>query len=127
MIKDQTIGSARAEKDRANCRIIRRLMTALLASALTLPSIAAWGDGSSREGCGESGRYAAFATNPVSQFNALDELEDIGADTQDRYAHVAEHHTLGCSEIASGYDLADIELMAAPNSNAGSNSRSALR
>ena len=43
MIKDQTIGSARAEKDQANSRIIQRLMTALLASALTLPSLAAWG------------------------------------------------------------------------------------
>jgi len=49
MIKDQTIGSARAEKDRANSRIIQRLMTALLASALTLPSIAAWGTESSPE------------------------------------------------------------------------------
>jgi hypothetical protein len=49
MIKDQTIGSARAEKDRANSRIIRRLMAALLASALTLPSLAAWGTESSRE------------------------------------------------------------------------------
>jgi hypothetical protein len=38
-----TIGSARAEKDHANSRIIQSLMTALLASALTLPSLAAWG------------------------------------------------------------------------------------
>ena len=43
MIKDQTIGSARAEKGRANIRIIQSLMTALLASALMLPSLAAWG------------------------------------------------------------------------------------
>ena len=50
MIKDQTIGSARAEKDDANSRIIQRLMTALLASALTLPSLAAWGTESSPEG-----------------------------------------------------------------------------
>ena len=49
MIKDQTIGSARAERDRANGRIIQCLMTALLASALTLPSIAAWGMESSPE------------------------------------------------------------------------------
>jgi len=49
MIKDQTIGSARAGRDRANGRIIQRLMTALLASALTLPSIAAWGMESSPE------------------------------------------------------------------------------
>jgi hypothetical protein len=49
MIKDQTIGSARAEKDHANNRIIQRLMTALLASALTLPSLAAGGTESSPE------------------------------------------------------------------------------
>ena len=125
MIKDQTIGSARAEKDRANSRIIQRLMTALLASALTLPSLAAWGTESSPERV--MARYAAFATNPVSRFDALDELEDISADTEDRYAHVAERHALGCPEIASGYELADFELMAASISNAGSNSRSALR
>ena len=49
MIKDQSIGSARAEKDHANSRIIQSLMTALLASALTLPSLAAWGTESSPE------------------------------------------------------------------------------
>ncbi|MBR0733212.1 hypothetical protein JQ595_31120 [Bradyrhizobium japonicum] len=47
MIKDQTIGSARAEKDQADSRIMQRLMTALLASALMLPSLAAWGTESS--------------------------------------------------------------------------------
>ena len=49
MIKDQTIGSARAEKGRANRRIIQSLVTALLASALTPPSPAAWGTGRSPE------------------------------------------------------------------------------
>jgi hypothetical protein len=42
MILDQTIGSARAEKHKnpvAN-RIVRNLLTAFLASALTLPSLA---------------------------------------------------------------------------------------
>lgn len=43
MIKDQTIGSARAEKSRVVSRISQSLMTALLTSALTLPSPAAWG------------------------------------------------------------------------------------
>ena len=45
MIKDQSIGSARAEKykERTTGRVIRNLMTALLTSALTLPSLAAWG------------------------------------------------------------------------------------
>ena len=45
MILDHIIGSARAEKhkDRVTSRVIRNLMTALLASALTLPSLAAWG------------------------------------------------------------------------------------
>jgi hypothetical protein len=51
MILDQTIGSARAEKrkNRMTGRVIRNLMTALLASALTLPSLAAWGMESSRQ------------------------------------------------------------------------------
>lgn len=45
MIRDQTIGSARAEKqkNRLTSRVIQNLMTAFLASALTLPSLAAWG------------------------------------------------------------------------------------
>ena len=45
MISHQTIGSARAEKhQKGRSRVvIRNLMTALLASALTLPSLAAWG------------------------------------------------------------------------------------
>ena len=41
MIRDHTIDSARAEKH--TNRVIRNLMTALLASVLTLPSLAAWG------------------------------------------------------------------------------------
>jgi hypothetical protein len=49
MILDQTIRSARAEKQKAPVirRIIQNLMTALLASVLTRPSLAAWGVGSS--------------------------------------------------------------------------------
>jgi hypothetical protein len=45
MILDQTIGSARAEKHkkRGNRHNVRNLMAALLASALTPPSLAAWG------------------------------------------------------------------------------------
>jgi hypothetical protein len=43
MIPDHTIGSARAEKHTLAGRLIRSLLTALLASALTLPSLAAWG------------------------------------------------------------------------------------
>jgi hypothetical protein len=45
MILHQTIGSARAEKNKKRHAraIIQNLMTALLASALTLPSLAAWG------------------------------------------------------------------------------------
>ncbi|WP_407150550.1 hypothetical protein [Bradyrhizobium sp. ORS 86] len=41
MIRDHTIDSARAGKH--TNRIFRNLMTALLASVLTLPSLAAWG------------------------------------------------------------------------------------
>lgn len=45
MILHQIVDSARAEKqkDRVTSRVIQNLMTALLASALTLPSLAAWG------------------------------------------------------------------------------------
>src|ERR1700740_3119195 len=45
MILDQTIASARAEKhkDAVAGRVMRNLMTSVLASALTLPSLAAWG------------------------------------------------------------------------------------
>lgn len=45
MIRDHTIGSARAEKHKGRLArgVIRNLMTALLASVLTLPSLAAWG------------------------------------------------------------------------------------
>ena len=43
MILDHTIGSARAEKHKEAIarRIVRNLLTALMASALTLPSLAA--------------------------------------------------------------------------------------
>lgn len=51
MIVDHAIGSARAEKDRnrVNRRAVRNLMTGLLASALMLPSLAAWWTESSPE------------------------------------------------------------------------------
>lgn len=44
MIMDHTIGSARAEKRKNSTqRLWRRLLTASLASALAMPSLAAWG------------------------------------------------------------------------------------
>ena len=51
MILDQTIGSARAEKhkDAVAGRTMRNLITVLLATALTLPSLAAWGMESSQK------------------------------------------------------------------------------
>jgi hypothetical protein len=58
MILDQTIGSARAEKqnDPIAHRIVRNLMTALLASALTLPSLTAWGmDSSPKQAAAKTG------------------------------------------------------------------------
>ena len=44
MIRDHTIDSARAEKHKNPVArgVIRNLKTALLASVLTLPSLAAW-------------------------------------------------------------------------------------
>ena len=58
MILDQTIGSARAEKHKVPIahRIVRNLLTALLASALTLPSLAAWGiDSSPKQAAAKAG------------------------------------------------------------------------
>ena len=58
MILDQTIGSARAEKHKNPVahRIVRNLLTAILASALTLPSLAAWGmDSSPKQAAAKAG------------------------------------------------------------------------
>ena len=58
MILDQTIGSARAEKHKNPVahRIVRNLLTAVLASALTLPSLAAWGmDSSPKQAAAKTG------------------------------------------------------------------------
>ncbi len=44
MILDHTIGSARAERRKDfTGRVVRHVLTALLGSALALPSLAAWG------------------------------------------------------------------------------------
>jgi hypothetical protein len=58
MILDQTIGSARAEKHKnpVAYRIVRNLLTAFLASALMLPSLAAWGmDSSPKQAAAKTG------------------------------------------------------------------------
>jgi hypothetical protein len=57
MILDQTIGSARAEKHKnlVAHRIVRNLLKAFLASALTLPSLAAWGMDSSPKAAAKTG------------------------------------------------------------------------
>ncbi|WFU39524.1 hypothetical protein QA640_35000 [Bradyrhizobium sp. CB82] len=58
MIRDQTIGSARAEKHKKHItsRVTRNMLTALLASALTLPSLAAWGiESSPQQAAAKSG------------------------------------------------------------------------
>jgi hypothetical protein len=48
MILDQTIGSARAEKQNnpSARHVVRYLLTAMLASALAMPSLAVWGNDS---------------------------------------------------------------------------------
>jgi hypothetical protein len=49
MISDQTIVSARAEKQNAlGRRVVRRVLTASMAAALILPSLAAWGSDNPR-------------------------------------------------------------------------------
>ena len=64
MILDQTIGSARAEKrkDAVAGRAMRNLITVLLASALTLPSLAAWGMDSSPKAAAKPGDMLPLPT-----------------------------------------------------------------
>jgi hypothetical protein len=132
MIRDQTIGSARAEKqkNRLTSRVIQNLMTAFLASALTLPSLAAWGmESPPRQVTAKAGEML-----PLPPIRYLDSMPWMNWKVSARtptlkidIAHVPEHHALGYPEIASGIDLADIELIAAFISHAGSDSRPALR
>jgi hypothetical protein len=85
----------RRNQDHATSRIIRSLMTALLASALPLPSLAAWGIESSPGGNGKGRQRAAVTANPISRLGSLDELERFGADPENRYAHVSDRHATG--------------------------------
>ena len=69
MILDQDIGSARAEKpETPTRRVVRHLLTALLASALAMPSVAAWGLNSALES-------AAVKSNGVLPLPPIPHLE----------------------------------------------------
>jgi hypothetical protein len=69
MILDQDIGSARAEKPESPTRgVVRHLLTALLASALAMPSVAAWGMNS-------ASKAAAAKSNDVLPLPPIPHLE----------------------------------------------------
>lgn len=69
MILDQDIGSARAEKPESPTRrVVRHLLTALLASALAMPSVAAWGMNSAP-------KAAAAKSNDVLPLPPIPHLE----------------------------------------------------
>jgi len=69
MILDQNIGSARAEKpESATWRVVRPLLTALLASALAMPSVAA-------RGMSSAPKSAAAKSNGVLPLPPIPHLE----------------------------------------------------
>jgi hypothetical protein len=93
MILHQTFGSARAERPTEHMprRMMRLLLTSLLTSALTLPSLAARGIESLQ---GKSSpaifRDNQAAADSAVGFRALDRMEYRSADAQDRHSHRAE-------------------------------------
>jgi hypothetical protein len=72
MISDQTIVSARAEKQNALGRhVVRRILAASMAAVLTLPSLAAWGADSPR-GKPKSGKtFETIALPPIPYLDTM--------------------------------------------------------
>jgi hypothetical protein len=112
MILDQTIGSARAEKqDNPSARhVVRYLLTAMLASALAMPSLAVWGNDSPP---------TAVATKPIElplppipyldsipwmKWNAAAPMMKI------EHADGAEHHSVGHPANASGSSSGETDI-----------------
>jgi hypothetical protein len=66
MIDDQTIVSARAEKQNAlGRRAIQRILTASMAAILTLPSLAAWGMDGPRNKLRSGNDFETIALPPI--------------------------------------------------------------
>ena len=105
MIMDHTIGSARAEKRKNSTRRLwRRLLTASLASALAMPSLAAWGLNS-------PARTTAIPADvrpspPIAHLESMP-LDAVGSEsskTEDRHTDVAQRDAVGHPETWSGSD-----------------------
>ena len=87
MITDRTIVSARAEHaSTLGRRVVRGILTASMAAALTLPSLAAWGlEGPQQAEVGERLRDNCAAAVSVS---GIDALVEVGC----RCEHVKGRH-----------------------------------
>ena len=72
MISDQTIVSARAEKQTAlGRRMVRRILTASMAAILTLPSLAAWGMDGPRNKPKSGDDFETIALPPIPYLESM--------------------------------------------------------
>src|SRR5579859_8084785 len=72
MISDQTIVSARAEKQKAlGRRAFRGILTASMAAVLTLPSLAAWGMDGPRSKPKSENAFEAIALPPIPYLDSM--------------------------------------------------------
>jgi hypothetical protein len=72
MIRDQTIVSARAEKQNAlGRRMVRRILTASMAAILTLPSLAAWGMDGPRNKPRSGNDFETIALPPIPYLDSM--------------------------------------------------------
>ncbi|MBR1194409.1 hypothetical protein, partial [Bradyrhizobium sp. AUGA SZCCT0160] len=76
MITDQSLVSARAEKQNAlGRRLVRGILTASTAIALTLPSLAAWGLDSPRNTPTSGNAFEQIALPPIPYLDSMPWLE----------------------------------------------------
>ncbi|MBN8991183.1 MAG: hypothetical protein J0H42_23295 [Rhizobiales bacterium] len=83
MISDQTIISARAEKQNAlGRRMVRRILTASMAAILTLPSLSAWGLDGPRTKPETGNAFETIALPPIPYLESMPWLRwGTGVDT----------------------------------------------
>jgi len=83
MISDQTIVSARAEKQNAlGRRMVRRILTASMAAILTLPSLSAWGLDGPRTKPETGNAFETIALRPIPYLESMPWLRwGTGVDT----------------------------------------------
>jgi hypothetical protein len=83
MISDQTIVSARAEKQKAlGKRVFKGILTASMAAVLTLPSLTAWGLDGPRETPKSRNAFETIALPPITHLDTMPWLKwNAGANT----------------------------------------------